>query len=169
MSTSIADTAATGVSLGLNKNVKQKKIRAFSGFGLSMLGVLAFALYFYANFTTVVVSGESMQPTFFTGNRLLVSKAYWLVGPLKDKDIVVIQTGDSYIIKRVYRMGGEKVDLFNVPTNWSLKQGEYTVPEGMIYVLGDNRAMSEDSRVFGPVELSKVVGKVVIRPLKDGH
>jgi hypothetical protein len=71
MSTSIADTAATGVSLGLNKNVKQKKIRAFSGFGLSMLGVLAFALYFYANFTTVVVSGESMQPTFFTGNRLL--------------------------------------------------------------------------------------------------
>jgi signal peptidase I len=66
-------------------------------------------------------------------------------------------------------MGGEKVDLFNVPTNWSLKQGEYTVPEGMIYVLGDNRAMSEDSRVFGPVDLSKVVGKVVIRPLKDGH
>lgn len=132
-----------------------------------MIGVLAFAVFFLLNFTTVVVSGPSMLPTFKTGRRLLASKAYWLVGGLRHDDIVVVREKDShagtgYFIKRVYRLAGEKVDMVNIPRTWKLRQGPFTVPEGTVYVLGDNREVSSDSREFGPVELSRIIGKVVV-------
>lgn len=132
-----------------------------------MIGVLLFAVFFLLNFTTVVVSGPSMLPTFKTGRRLLASKAYWLVGKLRHDDIVVIRekdasTGSGYFIKRVYRLAGEKVDMVNIPRAWKLKQGEFVVPPGTVYVLGDNREVSSDSREFGPVELSRVIGKVIV-------
>ena len=139
-----------------------------TGFGASMIAVLAFAVFFLLNFTTVVVSGPSMLPTFKTGRRLLATKAYWLVGGLRHDDVVVIKeidpkAGTGYFIKRVYRLAGETVDMVNVPRAplWTLAQGVYTVPEGSIYVLGDNREVSSDSREFGAVSLSRVIGKVI--------
>lgn len=141
--------------------------RAFTGFGAAMLGVLAFAVFFLLNFTTVVVSGGSMLPTFKTGRRLLASKAYWLVGSLRRDDIVVVREkdGKGYFIKRIYRLAGETVDMVNVPRAplWTLAQGPFVVPPNTVYVLGDNREISSDSREFGPVELSRIIGKVVVR------
>jgi signal peptidase I len=69
----------------------------------------------------------------------------------------------GYIIKRVYKLPGESVDWYNVPKNWSLTKGEYVVPEGKYYILGDNREVSEDSRVFGPIDAKRIIGKVVVR------
>ena len=142
------------------------KKRVFTGFGLALTFIFAFTLYFYVAFKTVVVSGNSMLNTFHSGTRLLVSNAYWLIGPIKDKDIIVIRDNNAtgYIIKRVYKLGGEVVDMYNVPKDWSLRKGQYVVPEENVYVLGDNRLVSEDSRFFGPVNLSRVIGKVVLRP-----
>ncbi|HVT12547.1 MAG TPA: signal peptidase I [Fimbriimonadaceae bacterium] len=139
------------------------KRRAFTGFGAVLLFVLAFVLFFHFSFTTVVVSGQSMLPTLQNGKKVLVSKAYWLVGSIQDGNIVVLKgtTPGEYIIKRVYKMGGEAVDTFNAPGSFSLLDGQYKVPDGMIYVLGDNRSISEDSRRFGPVDLKNVIGKVV--------
>jgi signal peptidase I len=142
---------------------KKTQRRAFTGFGAVLLFVLAFVLFFHFSFTTVIVSGSSMLPTLKNGKKVLVSRAYWLVGAVQDGNIVVIK-GDSpgdYIIKRVYKMGGESVDMFNAPSNWLLANGEYKVPKGSVYVLGDNRSVSEDSRKIGPVELEKILGKVV--------
>lgn len=139
------------------------KRRAFTGFGAVLLFVLAFVLFFHFNFTTVVVSGQSMLPTLTSGKKVLVGKAYWLVGAVHDGNIVVLKgtTPGEYIIKRVYKMGGEVVDTFNAPGSFSLLDGQYKVPEGMIYVLGDNRSISEDSRRFGPVPVRNIIGKVV--------
>ncbi len=136
------------------------------GSWLALLLFLAFALFIGLNFNVVVVQGPSMLPTFHTGQRLTVSHAYWLFGPIHDKDIVVFrEKGKSdYIIKRVYKMAGEKVDYVNSPRRWRLSQGEFTVPAGDIYVLGDNRQKSEDSRYFGPVPLTNVIGKVIVYP-----
>ena len=141
---------------------------ALSGFGLSMIAVLVFAVFFLLNFTTVVVSGQSMLPTFQTGRRLLATKAYWLVGNIRHDDIVVIReqdekAGTGYFIKRVYRLPGETVDMVNVPRAplWTLAQGVYKVPADSVYVLGDNREVSADSREFGAVPLSRVIGKVI--------
>jgi len=138
--------------------------KAFTGFGVMLLFILGFALFFFLNFKTVIVSGPSMQPTYMSGDRLLESKAYWLIGPIHQEDIVVIRNedGKGYIIKRVYRLGGEKVDYKNVPDSWNLASGEYVVPEGDVYVLGDNRPVSEDSRKFGPVPMERILGKIVI-------
>jgi signal peptidase I len=144
--------------------MRKSRKRALTGFSLILLFILAFALFFNMNFRSTVVVGDSMEPTFSHGRRLLVSRAYWLVGPIQHKDIVVIKNEDGgHTIKRVYRKGGEVVDWYNVPMGYSIEQGEFRVPDGMIYVLGDNRENSEDSRTLGPVPLDRVVGKVVIR------
>lgn len=106
-----------------------------------------------------------MEPTFNTGDHVLVSKAYWLVGDIKHNDIVVLHSKEKngeYLIKRVYKTGGETVDFYNMPANWSITNGEFVVPDRQFYVLGDNRPVSEDSRTFGPVELKEVIGKVIV-------
>ena len=146
--------------------MKSGKKRAITGFGFVLLMVLAFAIFAYETLHTVVVKGVSMYPTFKDGQKVLVCRAYWLVGQIKDKDVVVLrdaESADGYIIKRVYKMAGEKVDEVNCPRNWRLANGPFVVPEGKIYVLGDNRAQSEDSRYFGAVEVKSVLGKVVVR------
>lgn len=134
-----------------------------TGFGVVLLFVLAFVLFFHSAFTTVVVSGKSMLPTLQNGKKVLVSNAYWLVGGIRHGDIVVIRTDDKgeYIIKRVYKLPGEQVDVMNVPVTWKLVQGPYTVPQDTVFVLGDNREVSEDSRRFGPVDITHIIGKVV--------
>lgn len=127
---------------------------------------LAFALFVGTSFRSAVVDGISMLPTFKNGQRLTISNAYWLVGGIRDGDVVVIRDSNKtgYIIKRVYKTGGQIVDLGNTPKDWSLANGLFKVPANDIYVLGDNYEKSEDSRVFGPVALTKVIGKVVIKP-----
>ncbi len=137
--------------------------RALTGFGIVLLFVLGFAIFFYLSFNTVIVTGNSMEKTYKSGRRLLSSRAYWLVGGIRVKDVVVIK-GDGpkeYVIKRVYKMEGEVVDFANIPETWSIANGEYVVPKGHIYVLGDNREVSEDSRKFGAVPLDRVLGKIV--------
>ncbi len=131
----------------------------------SLLGLLGFAFFFQSNFRTVQVQGESMVPTFQNGDRLLASSAYWLVGTLRRGDVVVVEseTPGEFFIKRVYRLEGEDVDWLNVPDDHNLTKGTFSVPPGNVYVLGDNREVSEDSRKFGPVAYEKIVGKIVLR------
>jgi signal peptidase I len=140
--------------------------RAFTGFGVLMLGVLALSVFFFLNFKTVQVSGSSMLTTFKNGDRVLVSKAYWLIGPIRKKDVVVIRDDGptGFIIKRIAYMAGETVNWRDMPEFHRITGGKYVVPAGMVYVLGDNRPESEDSRKFGPVGLDQILGKVVVRP-----
>jgi len=149
----------------MKARMKSTRKRAITGFGVMLLFLLAFAIYFHFTFTTVVVSGESMLPTLKNGQKVLTSKAYWLVGPIKEKDVILIKDDGptGYIIKRVYRMAGQVVDWALVPDSFDFRAGEFVVPKGHIYVLGDNRAVSEDSRKFGPVPVENIIGKVVIR------
>jgi signal peptidase I len=144
--------------------MRKGKKRLITGFGVVMLGVLALAVFAFLNFKMVVVSGTSMFPTFKSGRRVLVSKAYWLVGPLRHKDIVVVTDNnpDGYMIKRIYKMAGEKVDYYNWPKAHRFGDGEYVVPEGQLFLLGDNRRNSEDSRSIGAVGVNQVLGKVIV-------
>jgi signal peptidase I len=161
MDKSIADPATTDSGKNLNL-MKASRKRHITEFGIVMLVVLAAALYLYTTFTTVVVSGESMLPTLKDGQRLLASKAYWLVGPIRERDIVVVQDGgpSRYYIKRVYKLAGGKVEWALAPMKNPI--GEFTVPKGTAYVLGDNREVSEDSRKFGAIPLDQIIGKVVV-------
>ena len=144
--------------------MKKGKKRTITGFSVFLLLMLGFAIFFYVNFTTIEVSGISMEKTLKDHQRVLVSKAYWLIGPIRKKDIIVLHDphGPGEIIKRVMYMAGDDVDWEWRPDSAPGPKGKYIVPDGCVYVLGDNRPFSEDSRKFGFVELSKVLGKVVV-------
>jgi signal peptidase I len=155
------------VSLPAKGLVTGPKRKAYSNAWV-LFSFLAFVLFVLLNFKWAVVEGPSMLPHFRTGQRLTISTAYWLVGPIKDGDVIVIRDASplnktGYIIKRVYKRAGERVDLANIPSGWNLADGPFTVPENQVFVLGDNRKQSDDSRDFGPVPLSKVIGKVLVR------
>lgn len=133
-----------------------------TSFGIALIGVLLITVFMYFNFKTVVISGSSMEPTYQDKERILVSKAYWLIGDIQRKDVIIFKNPNGEeVIKRVYGLPGDTVDFFNVPETWNLEQGEFRVPQGTFYVIGDNREISEDSRKYGPVDADKVLGKVV--------
>jgi signal peptidase I len=139
-----------------------KRRAKITGFGFTLIGVLAITIFMFFNFKTVVVTGNSMEPTYTNKERVLVSKAYWLVGDIRQKDVIVFRdpSGEE-VIKRVYGLPGDKIDFFNTPEEWNISSGEYVVPTGKYYVIGDNREVSEDSRKFGPIELKQILGKVI--------
>jgi signal peptidase I len=144
--------------------MERSKKRALTGFGVALLFILGFAVFGLFNIKTVIVSGPSMMPTLHTGQRVLATKAYWLVGGLQKKDIVVVTDSGptGYMIKRINAMPGEAVAWTLAPRTWDVTRGEYVVPEGHVWVIGDNHSVSEDSRDFGPVPLDKILGKVVV-------
>jgi len=148
--------------------MRTKRKVVLTGFSAVLLVIFGLVLFFKTNFEYVIVSGNSMEPTFMDKDKILTSRAYWLVGQIKDGDVVVVKNPESedskgYLIKRVHRMGGETVDFLNVPETHRLADGEYVVPPDSIFVIGDNREVSEDSRRFGPVKLKNVLGKFVVR------
>jgi signal peptidase I len=126
--------------------------------------MLVVAVFFYMNFKTIEVSGISMMPTLKDHQHVLVSKAYWLIGRIRDKDVVVLKDphGPGDIIKRVCYSAGESVRWDLRPDTAPGIEKDYKVPDGCVYVLGDNRPFSEDSRKFGFVDMSNIIGKVVV-------
>ena len=71
------------------------------------------------------------------------------------------QSKTKYFIKRVYGLPGDQIPWALAPQDWPLEKGPYTVPDGRIYVIGDNILHSDDSRKFGAFKLENVLGKVV--------
>jgi signal peptidase I len=122
------------------------------------------------------VYGSSMEPNLHTDQRLVVEKiSYRLHNPHRG-DVVVIRMpdrGPELLIKRVIGLAGETIEVRGgvVYINEQPLQEDYlvrktagtygptTIPEGQVFVMGDNRGASNDSRVFGPVPLDRVVGR----------
>ncbi|MFN4033432.1 MAG: signal peptidase I [Fimbriimonadales bacterium] len=125
---------------------------------LTIFGLLA--LFFALNFRIVVVNGRSMEPTYKSGDRLLMTTAYWLFGDIQRGDVVVIiRPNGELLIKRVVAFAGEQVpEKYWTPLVYMMGG---RVPEAHIFVVGDNLARSEDSRQIGAIPLSYVQGKIV--------
>jgi signal peptidase I len=122
------------------------------------------------------VYGSSMEPNLHTDQRLVVEKVtYRLHGPRRG-DVVVLRMpdrGPELLIKRIIGLPGETVEIRNgtvyineqpVEEPYLVRRtdsayGPTQIPEGYVFVMGDNRGASNDSRVFGPVPLDRVVGR----------
>jgi signal peptidase I len=143
--------------------MSRSKPRLITSFGLVLLPICGALAFFFFNFRMVQVTGDSMSPTLWNEERLLMTSAYWLVGDVKVGDVVVLKDPERGVyIKRVYAMPGDTVEPYLAPRRgWSLRQGDFKVPPGTIYVLGDNRPASEDSRDLGPIPREELLGKVL--------
>lgn len=136
-----------------------------------------------------IVSGASMDPTFVTGQYLIIDQLTYHLEDPKRNDVIVFRypkEPSTFFIKRIIGLPGETV---------SIKQGVVTIinkenPNGFVltedyvasnhktrdtyrttlsdteyYVMGDNRAASSDSRVWGPLEEKYIIGRPIVRLL----
>ena len=133
-------------------------------------------------FQIVTVNGESMVPSLQNNDRLVLEKISKRITDTKRNDIVVIKYPadiSQRLIKRVIAVAGDKVKINNnilyindkivneyyKNENFMRDYDEIVVPKDSIFVLGDNRNFSKDSRSsdVGFVKLNLLEGKAVIR------
>ena len=156
---------------------------------LLALGVRTFV------FQAFFVPSASMVPTLEVGDRILVDKLFFSANKLHTGDIIVFradhaadvacQTTETVFVKRVIATAGERISsvgqtvyINNKPLAepW-LPKGETLgppikaekVPKGELFVMGDNRPESCDSRYWGDVPTSAVIGKVDLIWWRHGH
>ncbi|MFJ7752361.1 signal peptidase I [Peribacillus muralis] len=149
-------------------------------------------------FSSYDVEGKSMQPTLEDGNKLVVNKITYQIHDIHRFDIIVFHANSKEdYVKRVIGIAGDRIRYKNdwlyvngkkveepylekwkegfpdqdFTGDFTLKEltGGTTVPEGKLFVMGDNRLESADSRHFGFIPVQNVVGKVDVRywPLKE--
>lgn len=133
------------------------------------------------------IKGASMEPSFYTGEYILTSKITYKFRSPHRGDIIVFRSPknpDIEYIKRIIGLPSDKVMIKNgdVSVNGNLIQENYIaartnlweggftkdgqqliVPQDELFVMGDNRPRSSDSREFGTVTVSSIIGQVFYR------
>lgn len=132
-----------------------------------------------------IVSGNSMYPTFHNGEYLIVNELAKYQGAYLRGDVVILRypvDPSKYFIKRVIGLPGETVTITNgaiaitsplhaspiilsepYVKNPKDDSSSRTLADQEYFVMGDNRAQSSDSRVWGPVTKNLMDGKVFLR------
>lgn len=164
-----------------------------------VVAVLLAAVIRYFFFAPIVVDGLSMMPTLHDQDRMIVNKFSYRIGEPERFDIIVFHAPENKdYIKRVIGLPGDTVEYkddilyvngkaFEEPYLEELKNdetldgpltqpftlkeiiGQEIVPEGELFVMGDNRRYSKDSRIIGTIPMGKVLGKtsLVYWPIED--
>lgn len=125
--------------------------------------------------TPVRVQGSSMYKTLNNGDILLLYK----LGKINRYDVIVLneKDDDETIIKRVIGLPGETIAIRGTGTIYingekiddkyafggTTIYEEITLKDNEYFILGDNRMISKDSRIFGPVTKDEIVGKTIFR------
>lgn len=143
---------------------------------------LALLLFLAINLVSarIRVDGESMEPNFQDGNYVVVNRLAYRIGEIERGDVVVFLyplNREEDLIKRVIGLTGDRIsmaegqiyvngvalqeDYLREPPRGSMQ--ELIVPPGHVFVMGDNRNDSSDSRVWGPLAVEDIIGKAVFR------
>lgn len=154
-----------------------------------LLKLMTFAKYKFVAATVVAAVAvlQPYRPMVFVGASM--SPTYqnldWAITvprtkPLQRGDVVVVDIGNETIVKRVAFLPGDRIPQIHIGNRWmdlvEVKAFKHTieknrsefrfrvVPEDQVYLLGDNRIGSIDSRTFGSVSLDQV-RRVIVNPL----
>jgi signal peptidase I len=141
-------------------------------------------------FQAFYIPSASMEPTLKIGDRVLVNKLSYKVHEVNRGDLVVFErppnepeTEIKELIKRVVALPGEEVqgkdgrvfvDDQPLPEDYlpddvfTTDFGPLFVPEDSVFVMGDNRGDSRDSRIFGPISEDLIVGRAFVRVFPVG-
>ncbi|MCE9644035.1 signal peptidase I [Candidatus Parcubacteria bacterium] len=132
-----------------------------------------------------IVSGASMEPTFDTGEYLVVDRLSYHFSEPERGDVIIFRypkDPSKYFIKRIVGLPGETVEISQgevtiknsvYPKGFALDQsyirfpreddGEMTLGAEEYFVMGDNRAASSDSRAWGALPRDNIIGRAFIR------
>ncbi len=152
-------------------------------FALALMVVLFIFLFRY-----VTVDGNSMMNTLHNEDKLIISNFNY-TPQTGDIVVIYIEGQNKPYIKRVIATEGQTVridfekwevyvdgELLEEDYVWrrdgdmhyaAFYNGEFTVPEGQVYVMGDNRNDSTDSRVLGCLDEHYIIGRVIVRLAPD--
>ncbi|ARI78072.1 signal peptidase I [Halobacillus mangrovi] len=168
--------------------MKKKYQKAIRTILFALLLAFVFRSFMFASY---IVDGESMEPTLYDGNLLMVNKVVYDWKDIRRQDVIVFHANEKEdYVKRVIGVGGDEIEVKHdqlyvngelveehyldslrpndglpFTHDFSLEEvtGKKKVPEGQLFVMGDNRRDSLDSRYFGFVNIETVVGKVDVR------
>ena len=181
----------------MEKQVKEKnELWEWTKALLIAFAIAAFIRYFL--FTPIAVDGESMMPTLHDGDRMIVNKIGYKIGEPERFDIVVFHAPEQKnYIKRVIGLPGETLeykddqlyingepidepylDAYKAQITEGTLTEDFTlqdyvnldvIPEGYVFVMGDNRRYSKDSRHIGIVEQKEIIGNtsLIFWPFSD--
>lgn len=156
------------------------------GKALFLAILLAFILRSFV-FATSIVEGESMDPALEDGERIIFNKIVYLVSEPARGDIVIIQRPHKNYVKRIIALPNEVIEMKNhtlyidnieqkdsfVNKQDEMQTGDFgpiEVPENSYFVMGDNRAISKDSRNgLGFIKRKDIIGRseFIIYPFSD--
>jgi signal peptidase I len=146
--------------------------------GYAVIGLAVLLVSGLLPVEAVRIPSDSMAPTIAAGDHLLLDKRHPAAVAAGDVVVVADPLGDGLVVKRVVAVGGDLIGFedgvlvrnglpVDEPYTHDFLDGVYygpdVVPAGSVYLLGDNRFDSVDSRQFGPVPVASVVGHVVAR------
>lgn len=162
------------------KSNRRAVVTAYDWLGTITIALIVLSLLLACFVRIVGVEGRSMLPTLKDGDMLLLSTRG--SGYQRGDVIVIDRYTESPLIKRVIAVGGDTISITRDGTvtvngkeleekyiqgftNLNDFSGEVTVPRGTLFVMGDNRSTSKDSRTseVGFVSVKDVVGKAVVR------
>lgn len=175
--------------IALMDDVKKEGLEWVKAIGIGLIIFVFIRAFFFSNY---VVEGRSMMPTLEDGNKLIVNKIGFQIGDLKRFDVIVFHANEKEdYVKRVIGLPGDTIEYKNdqlfingkkmdepyldkhrneiltkrLTEDFTLQErtGVKVVPEGKLFVLGDNRLESWDSRQMGFISFDQVVGKVNLR------
>ncbi|MFD0767893.1 signal peptidase I [Bacillus sp. CGMCC 1.60114] len=146
--------------------------------------IIAFFMKVFVFFPTTV-QGASMQPTLYEGDKVIINKLVRKVDSYHHGDVIVIKT-DNYYVKRIIGLPGDTIEMKNdqLYINSQLQKESYLeknkkqakqlmmnltedfgpmiIPKNKIFVMGDNRLVSRDSRNgLGLIDKDDVLGSLV--------
>lgn len=162
-----------------NKKISKNRFRELIPYLIIIIVVVLVRSFII---TPVNVNGGSMEPTLMGNETMILNKIDLTFNEIERYDIVVVNINNKKLIKRVIGLPGDIIEcsegyiyINNKIITDKYGSGETTdfpkvkLSKNEYYVLGDNREVSKDSRILGPIPRNKILGttKLVIYPFSE--